>query len=182
MQLEYLNFYQEALKKEREYFKQPRGLSVHQIEAIERYFYPLEPKKQFPKVIRELLFLSGGWNPYMDVGVHVYGWEERTLDLDILLRIQNRFYKWKGYDFVDKYLPYDRIWILDLSDSGSDCTFINLDEDTDNPQVYYFDEYVFDEGSEDYISNAVTGSKDTKAKGALEFIKSQIPEELLSKN
>lgn len=145
MQIEYLKFYEQALKEES---NNSRGLSIPQIEILERHFYPLEPR-QFPRVLREYLFLAGGNSSKLSTHLEDY----HTLELDELLSYQRWMFNVnETREFIEEYFPNKNIWIWELSSESEDYfIFVDLEDKYDNPRYYIFDSYSFEQGKADYI-------------------------------
>lgn len=126
----------EIYKKGRRWIKH-LGLSINQIELIECYYYP-NKAKQFPKALREMLFLLGGTTAF-DTGCKLYHNEENTKDLDILLKSQKK--QWLT-DKQSQYFINNRpIWVFDTfpnTDNDKDFSFVYLDEEEENPFVWRF--------------------------------------------
>lgn len=181
MQLEYLKFYEQALKKES---NDSRGLSIRQIEILERHFYPLEPR-QFPRVLREYLFLAGGYSSKLSTHLNDY----HTLELDELLSYQRWMFNVnETREFIEEYFPNKNIWIWELcSTSGDYFIFVDLEDKYENPRCYIFDSYSFEQGKTDYIRTRWGGIEEEEENDhydesipstLLEAIAQLVPEEL----
>src|SRR5690606_32505205 len=90
MEIKYLNYFEKALSDYDKLYAhdslKSKPLSILQIEVIEKAIYKTDSKK-LPAVLRELLFLSGGFCPFFSTGIQPS--KKDTLDINDLLEDQN---------------------------------------------------------------------------------------------
>lgn len=143
MEIKYLNYFEKALSDYDKLYAHDRlkskPLSILQIEVIEKAIYKTDSKK-LPAVLRELLFLSGGFCPFFSTGIQPS--KKDTLDINDLLEDQN--YN-PYFDYIvekgsENCFENRIIWSFDTVYESSDkFYFIYLDEDKSDPPVYSFD-------------------------------------------
>ena len=144
MDIKQLKYFEKALGDYNKLYADERleskPLSISQIEVIEKAIYKTDSKK-LPSVLRELLFLSGGFCPFFSTGIQPSN--KDTLDIDDLLDDQN--YN-PFFDYIeeneDSINCFENriIWSFNtLYESSYQFNFVYLDEGIDNPIVYSFD-------------------------------------------
>ena len=159
MEIKYLKSFQKALEKDWKKKKEPLhkycGLSLAQIEILEAYYYP-DGKWQFPKVLREMLYLDGVGSTLFDTGCFMFTDNRDDLELESLLDMQsdNSFFSRNEEHFLE-WNPFgDRpIWVFGTAYESSDnFEFVYLDEYEEDPWVYYFEmDDGYDNGSKEVI-------------------------------
>ena len=144
MDIKNLKYFEKALRDwDKLYAYEPlrsEPLNISQIEIIEKTIFTTEPKK-FPDVLRELLFLSGGFCPFFSTGIQPS--KKDTLDINDLLEDQNynpyfNYLKERG----DTFNCFENrvIWSFNTTYESSDkFYFVYLDEEKSDPFVYSFD-------------------------------------------
>ncbi len=143
MEIKYLDYFEKALNDYDKLYAHERlkskPLSIFQIEVIEKTIYKTDSKK-LPGVLRELLFLSGGFCPFFSTGIQPF--KKDTLDINDLLQDQNDN---PYFDYIEKKdsencFENRIIWSFDTVYESSDkFYFVYLDEDKSDPPVYSFD-------------------------------------------
>lgn len=144
MEIRYLKYFEKALIDYDQLYAyeniKSRPLSISQIEVIEKTIFKTDTQK-FPDVLRELLFLSGGFCPFFDTGT--YSPKKDTLEINDLLEDQN-------YNPYYRYLEENKdvlncfenrfIWSFNtMYESSDQFYFVYLDENESDPIVYSFD-------------------------------------------
>jgi hypothetical protein len=131
MQINNITYFQQALI---EWIKldtifKPRPLSEKQILIMERNIYSNE-KSSFPLALREFLFLTGAFCPFFVSGCYLGKKKENTHNAGVLLKDQK-----PAFSRIE-----DRpIWSFATHyESSSSFTFIYLDENDENPFVYFY--------------------------------------------
>lgn len=144
MEIIHLKYFEKALSDYDKLYAYERlksePLSISQIEVIEKAIYKTDTKK-LPRVLRELLLLSGGFCPFFATGIQPS--KKDTLDINDLLEDQNYNpyfdYIEEKNDIVDCF-ENRIIWSFDtVYESSDQFYFVYLDEDKSDPCVYSFD-------------------------------------------
>lgn len=164
MEIEHLKYFQKALIDwDRVYADNKllsRPLNLSQIEVIEKTLYASSTKK-LPAVLREMLFLTGGFCNFFDAGVYLNTSNESTLEAKHLLagQHQNPYFKQlKKTNAEDTFFNGRLIWSFFTAYESSDgFHFVYLDEDEEDPIVFFFDTDDFREGSEKNLIHAQAG-------------------------
>lgn len=144
MDIKQLKYFEKALRDYDKLYAYERlgseSLSISQIEVIEKTIYKTDSRK-LPGVLRELLFLSGGFCPFFSTGIQPS--KKDTLDINDLLDNQN--YN-PYFDYIeenkDSINCFENriIWSFNTLYEASDkFYFVYLDEDINDPLVYSFD-------------------------------------------
>lgn len=144
MEIIHLKYFEKALKDYDKLYAYERlkskSLSISQIEVIEKAIYKTDTK-QLPRVLRELLLLSGGFCPFFATGIQPS--KKDTLDINDLLEDQNYnpyFNHIEEKNNVIDCFENRIIWSFDTVYESSDLFyFVYLDEDKSDPCVYSFD-------------------------------------------
>jgi hypothetical protein len=123
----------ELLKKLEKYplkgNKASRGLSLPQIEELELEFCP--NGVQFPKALREFLFLAGEYCVYFDSGV----W----MPLSQFKALQQR--TWSKINSMPYSFSFTNIWAFGFQIASTNFYFIDLVQLKDDPDIYFTDLY-----------------------------------------
>ncbi len=144
MNIKYLQYFKKALFEwDKLYAYEPlrsEPLNISQIEVIEKTIYNTESDK-LPTILRELIFLSGGFCPFFSTGIQPS--KKDTLDIEDLFEDQNRnpFFEFlEDYDDVLNCFENRIIWSFNtVYESSEKFFFVYVDEDKNNPIVYSFD-------------------------------------------
>lgn len=145
MEIKHLKYFKKAQQEwdkfySREPFLISKPLSIQQIEIVEKAIYKTETKK-LPCVLRELLFLSGGFCPFFATGIQPY--KKGTLEISDLLDDQNfnpYFEFLEERNNVQDCFKNRLIWSFNtVYESSNKFYFVYLDEDNSDPFVYTFD-------------------------------------------
>jgi hypothetical protein len=150
MQINNLTYFQHALLEwnKLDVAHEPLPLSENQIEIMEREIYCDEISK-FPIALREFLFLTGGFCQFFVSGCDLGRKEENTLDTEILLKEQKL-----ASSRSKKIISFENrpIWAFSTHYESTDSfNFIYLDEDDENPLVYFYNDEEYEAGATHFI-------------------------------
>lgn len=153
--IQYLSFLEKKIQqKERESDIETRGLTERQIQILEQFYYT-NSTKQFPKVFRELLSLLGSSCEFFNVGIDLNEVDFDSTDISLLLKGQIQFKTYYHSKLTQLHFPFKKYWVLTIPYRCDDYIyFIDLNENHDDPIVYFFNDYKFNKGYENYIEYA----------------------------